>query len=424
LAFQFKNSTPLQVFILAFILTLQTYSQQRLVIDSIRIEGNKRTRTEYLERFIKSKPGGPPDSVTIGNDLRRLGNLSGVMHATACLIHEDSLLTLVYSIDERYTLLPVGDFGITEDNFLIGAGLMESNLAGRGIYVYGYYQYSSYNTVHLIFRNPYLHGSKWGTEFQLKNLPASEITTSGHKLISRYFDMSLAARYEFRLENEILLGTSYRFQSGKTINTDTPDQPVINYQERYAQTLFIKWEIRKLCYTYFYIDGWRNDLHFGMVFPYHKITNPILICFDEFRFYKRLGYKGNGAMRLLVGISGENKTVFFPFIADSYYNFRGIGYRADRGNMIGLMNLEYRLTLFENRMAGIQAVVFNDSGFLQNTDVSTSEETFNESLRSFTGLGIRLIYKKAYNAVLSIDYGINLASPWEGGWVVGWGQYF
>jgi outer membrane protein insertion porin family len=400
--------------------SLSSFSQTEHRIDSMRIEGNSKTRSEYLEHFIKSKKGDLSDNTVISDDIRRLGNLAGVMHATAHLEFSDTLLLLVFTIDERYTLLPVGDFGITEDNFRIGAGIMESNLAGRGIYLYGYYQYNTNNTVHLIFRNPYLRSSRWGMEVQLKNLPASESPQPYSRLQSRYFDLSIAARYEFRYENEILIGTSYRYQSAKTSYTDAPAERLPDYEERNAQTAFLKWEIRKLRFSYFYIEGWRNDLHMGMVFPYPDPEHPIAICFNEFRFYKRVARKGNVAMRLMAGISGENKTVFYPFIADSYYNFRGIGYRTDRGNRIGLMNLEFRQTLYDKKLAGLQAVIFNDSGILHNS----GETATSQSFRCFTGLGLRFIYKKAYTAVLSIDYGTNLLSPWEGGWVAGWGQYF
>jgi outer membrane protein assembly factor BamA len=201
---------PFCIVSLILIFGYNAHSQPCINIDSIRIEGNHRTKTEYLLHFIKSRSGQLTDSCSIAEDIRRLGNLAGVMHATAKLEKSDSLVILVYSIEERYTLLPVGDFGITDNNFRIGGGIMESNLAGRGLYVYGYYQYNPGNTVHLILRNPYLFGSRWGVEFQLKNLPTIETPGEGVRLTSNYFDVSIAARYEFRYENELLLGTSYR----------------------------------------------------------------------------------------------------------------------------------------------------------------------------------------------------------------------
>ena len=51
---------------------------------------------------------------------------------------------------------------------------MESNLLGCGLYAYGYYQYNERNTLHLIFRNPYVMGSRWGYELQYKRQPVYE----------------------------------------------------------------------------------------------------------------------------------------------------------------------------------------------------------------------------------------------------------
>jgi hypothetical protein len=43
---------------------------------------------------------------------------------------------------------------------------------------------------------------------------------------------------------------------------------------------------------------------------------------------------------------------------------------------------------------------------------------------AYSGIGIRLIHKKMYNAVLGIDYGFNMFNANYGGFVVGVGQYF
>ncbi|HMN91528.1 MAG TPA: hypothetical protein PKE68_16015, partial [Saprospiraceae bacterium] len=46
------------------------------------------------------------------------------------------------------------------------------------------------------------------------------------------------------------------------------------------------------------------------------------------------------------------------------------------------------------------------------------------NFRHFAGGGIRLIYKKAWDAILRVDYGVDLYNVQERGFVLGVGQYF
>ena len=394
------------------------------VIDRIEIEGNERTRTEYLERFIKMKAGSSVDSLLIENDLRRLRTLAGVGNVRASVFSFDTISVLRYHITERYTLLPVGDFGITEDNFWVGGGAMESNLTGRGIYVYGFYRYNGNHAFHMIYRDPYVLGSKWGSEIQIKRFPTLETTGDSIEILNLFFDVSAAVRYEFRYENDLLAGLSYREQSYRYKLASDEEIAKDPATERNSIVPFASWELSRLDYHDFYVSGWRNTMHAEMAIPVAGAEKLIFLFHEEFRFYTRLGKKGNFASRILLGFSNEDQTLFSPFIADSYYNFRGIGYRVAKGNAVGLINLEYRFTLYENKLGGIQSVIFSDTGFLAKSADLTETRMMRNTFHSFAGPGLRLIYKKAYNAVLSIDYGFNLQDLRHRGWVVGWGQYF
>lgn len=401
---------------------LQGYSQYS--IREIQFKGNSRTKSSYLNRFTTTRIGESLDSIKINNDLRKLRNLAPVMNAEALLAFSDSGLSLTYAIKERYTLLPVGDFGITKNNFWIGGGLMESNLAGKGMYIYGYYQYNSRHTMHFIFRNPYLFASKWGMELQLRNLPSIENYSSNSQILIKYFDLSLATRYEFQFENEITFGTSIRHEMADNSDLISLTEDTVIFIQRLNQVLFLKHEIQKLDFRYFYINGWKNRMYVSLQVPYNPENNSVVLVYDEFLYYTRIGLRSNLAVRILAGISNEKRKVFYPFFADSYYSFRGIGYRAFRGNAIGLLNLEYRYTCFENPIAGIQLVAFSDAGCIpQIPELSDNSNNYRPD-QIFSGIGIRFIYKKAYNAILTIDYGYDMLYWDKGGLVIGWGQYF
>lgn len=388
-------------------------------VQSVAIEGNKRSHSSYLRRFLQVQPGERFDSLTMENDLRRLRSLAGVMHATARVTTVDSGVAINYHIDERITILPVGDFGLTRENFWIGAGAMESNLAGRGIYLYGFYRYNTYHTFHTIFRIPYIRGSNWGAELQFRNLPAVETTTREQEVLNLFRELSVAAKHEFRYEHELRGGVSYREQ-GYDYTGIVSSMPDTLSDRRKSMVAFSTWDIGHLNYYDFYLGGWENTLHFETAFPIRGGTTIIWVFYNELSYYKRLGRKGNLASRFLMGGSNEEHLLYSPFVADSYYNFRGIGYRVDRGSGVGIINLEYRQTCYENAWGGIQMIIFSDSGAIRKAGIGEVSPAY----KAFAGLGLRFIYKKAYNAILSIDYGMNLREVAPGGWVIGWGQYF
>lgn len=411
-------------FYLSLIFAIPASGQEEKDIYSISISGNTKTKSSFLQRFIYTSSGDQYDSLKINNDLRRLRTLPPVMDAKIDTTHLDSGIVVEYKVAERMTIFPVGNFGITNDNFWIGVGAMESNLAGRGMYVYGFYRYNIDHTVHLIFRNQYIRGSKWGFELQTKNLPATEYIHADTAVKYQYTDISAAGKYELCFENDLFFGTSFRFRSAKYIINDEEYTENISIGLRRSVVLFLRWEFQKLDIRHFYIHGWKNNLYAETVFTFKASNKNVLLFYDELRIYGRLGEKGNLALRILAGISNEEYVVFSPFIADSYYNFRGIGYRAFKGNTIGLINLEYRQTVFENHFGGIQSVLFSDTGTLLNHGSLSYDSSKHKRVYTFGGIGVRFIFKKAYNAILSIDYGMDLQNTTSGGWVFGWGQYF
>lgn len=392
---------------------------QEPVIDRVEIAGNKRTKTSFLLRFISLGPGDTPDSIQIAEDMRTLRTLPGIRDVEARYLESDSGNTLLFDVTERYTLLPVGDFGITDERFWIGAGAMESNFLGRGIYLYGFYRYDEEHTLHTIFRHPYLGGSKYGLEFQYRQLPTREISDWANEFINHYAYGFVSGSFEPRPENSFSLGAGLRRQYVEYLDPPVTGMPLDNL-ERQSVVFHGDWDIGRLDYHDFYVEGWRNSLHIESALPFTGSEPLIWVFYDQIRYYKRFGLRGNLASRLLFGLGNEQQLLYSPFVADSYYNFRGIGYRADRGNSSAILNLEYRQTLWENHWGGIQVLVFSDGGFISRSFAENQFTTWH----LFAGPGLRLIYKNAYNAVLSIDYGLNLQDTATGGWVIGWGQYF
>ena len=91
--------------------------------------------------------------------------------------------------------------------------------------------------------------------------------------------------------------------------------------------------------------------------------------------------------------------------------------------MLGL-NLEYRRTFFENKNFGIQGVLFTDFANLRIPGQNFKWALNLPTNRIHGGGGLRLVYKKAFNSVMRIDYGVGLDGQNEHGLVLGLGQFF
>ncbi len=401
------------ILILLTFLTISVNSQVD-TISFVDFSGNKRTRSNYLLRFIDIKKGNIADSVSIAEDMRRLRTLSSVLMVTPFIIPTDSGNLLRYQIKERWTLLPVGDFGITGNSLWIGAGAMESNLFGRGIYTYLYVEYGTPYAFHFILRNPYLFGSKWGIEAISKLSNETENWEYAENGFFRKSYISVAAKYELRFEKDIYFGI--KFQQDELMNK--LEDELFKLESRQTMSGFVKLMCQKIDYRNFYLSGWKNYFLYEQQFsPDNK---SVFLIRDDF-FYFQHYRKSNLAYRLSFGISNEKKAGYLPFIADSYNNIRGSGYRMYKGNRIATLNCEYRYTIYDKRFLGIQLVAFTDIG---NIKAEINNSVIHEKNLIHAGPGLRLIFTKAYNALLSVDYGINLQDPVKSSFVLGWGQYF
>ncbi|WP_337994746.1 BamA/TamA family outer membrane protein [Polaribacter ponticola] len=136
---------------------------------------------------------------------------------------------------------------------------------------------------------------------------------------------------------------------------------------------------------------------------------------------------GNFANRLRVGLSSNEETPFAPFALDNNVNLRGVGILVDRGTGSIVYNTEYRHTVYDKKWLAIQTNVFADIGAWRNPGGKLNDFIEKDNLKIFSGLGLRFISKKIYNATFRIDYGFRVfdnKNNSNGGIVFGIGQYF
>jgi hypothetical protein len=72
----------------------------------------------------------------------------------------------------------------------------------------------------------------------------------------------------------------------------------------------------------------------------------------------------------------------------------------------------------------LQGNAFVDAGTWRNPGGSLSDFTDSKNIKVYSGVGLRFINKKIFNAIFRIDYGFGLTQGSSKGLVFGIGQYF
>ena len=418
-----------QVVVLFFSLffIINTFSQEKIVSE-LKVQGNKKLKTSFVKSISTIKSGIVLDSIIIGQDIIRLKRLPSVSNADYQIFRSnDNQYKVIYNIEENLTIIPVVNIYTTNnDEFAYRIGLYEYDLFGRNITFGGFYQKDIYSSYAINFRAPNMFGSKLGLAINYQDLTTQEpvffdASSANYKYNNESFEV--LGLYELNFKNRLELGLNfftedYKYVSGN-LSAEAP-------QELKVDKVLYKliYEYNKLDYHYYFVSGIRNQFNFQYVASRSNDLPKFLIGWNDFLYFKRIGKKGNLANRLRVGFSTNDKTPFAPFALDNNINIRGVGNTIDRGTASIVLNSEYRQTLIEKKWFVLQGNAFVDSGTWRNPGGDLSEFTDSNNIKVYSGLGIRLMHKKIFNAIFRIDYGVGLTTDTTSGLVFGIGQYF
>ena len=414
-------------FIFISLFSTVIFSQENVIAD-LKIQGNKKLKPTFIKNISNIKPAGVLDSLVIEQDMIRLKRLPSVSHAYFQVFKsQDHQYTVLYNIIENFTLIPsLNIYTTNDDEFAFRLGLNEFNLLGRNIEFGVFYQHDVYNSYAVNFRVPYLFSNKFGVAFNYQNLTTQEPvffdnTTADYKYNNESFE--ILGLYEINFKNRFELGFNYfiedyAYKSGAT-NLTVP-------QKSNAHKWLLKavYEYNNLNYFYQYISGFRSQFNFQYVTSTNNMLSDFFIGWNEFYFFKRMGERGNWANRVRIGLSKNDKTPFAAFSVDNNLNIRGVGNTIDRGTGAIVYNTEYRHTLYEKNWFIMQGNAFVDSGTWRNPGGRLSDFTKSDNIKVYSGLGLRFIHKKIYNAIFRIDLGYGLTKNATNGFVFGIGQYF
>ena len=387
-------------------------------------EGVKRTKPAYLLKFIGWEKQVPADSVSIAQAVQQIKNTRFFTDVSATFKIEKGDTTITFKCAEIHTALPIFELGATEGNKWFRVGLEDENGLGKGIRTILFYQYSDRHSFYLKQTFPFIF-KKWSLSYLLKKWSILEpIELNGEKNIYNYtnLDAEVTTRYTFDINrHDLELGVGYMNELYELPVGDMQNKMANMYRNK---RLIVKGThtLNRVNYSTFYLNGWANKVH---VYTTFSPSDKSVIGFisNETTYFKTFPSKGNFALRSRLGISTNSNVFLAPFVSDNYFNIRGIGDRIDRGTASATVNIEYRQTLWENKTFGIQAVGFSDAGTWRKSNGKLSDMVASNNMKLFAGVGGRLIYKKAFDFDIRLDYGWSIKGEGNG-LVFGLGQYF
>ncbi len=415
-------------FFLFIFFCVSTLKAQNNIVDSIYIEGNKRAKTQYLQRFIKVKKGDKLDIDLIKRDAQNLTNLPSVFDCRYKVDTTNDVCNVYYLIQESQTLIPFMNFGVSDEkssNWVL-VGLTEYNFLGRGITLEGSYQYNKKNTFQILSSIPYIGIGNIGMELNLKNWASIEplyFNDLDEQVLYDYNNNSVevAFLYHLNLKNSLRLSYSYFQEKYERITGNFPDKPLTAEEMKNKISIQYRWE--NVNYFYHLHQGWRFFANSTMVKSDGNTLGDYMQADFKLSYFHRIGDNGNLATSLTMGWANNPESPFTSFVMDNQINLRGVGDRVARGAAIASFNAEYRFDLYTNNWMAIQNVLFNDLTTIQVMDMTYEKSMNVQNYRNFSGIGFRFILKKVHSAIFRMDFGFETKEPGRNGLVIGFGQF-
>ena len=406
--------------ILLFLTAFSVYSTAQ----NVAFEGLKRTKAAYLQKFIGWDKQVPTDSARIIKALFLIRNTRFFNDVSFDIRTEGTDTLITFKCQEIHTALPLFELGASAGNKWVRLGIEDENGLGKGIRSIVFYQYNDRHSFYIKQAFPLVF-KKWGLNYLVKKWSVLEplnLDNQRNTFLYTNIDAELTTQYAFDINrHDIEFGVGYMSET-YALPMDENGNRMVNMYGFDRLILKGNHQINQLNYTSFYLNGWANKFNFLTSYdPTNKTTFGFFS--NETTYFKTLPTKANLAFRSRFGISTNNNVFLAPFILDNYYNIRSIGNKVDRGTASLALNFEYRQTLWENKLFGFQVVGFTDAGTWRTPDGVLIDMLNSKNMKVFAGIGGRFIYKKAYDAIIRLDYGYGIKGEGKG-FVFGLGQYF
>ena len=430
-SYQRKGAYPfVSIIVLVWVIACMQPVVAQPYVQSVEFRGLERTRISYLLPFMQTRAGETLLEDLIESDEQTLRNLQLFASVSSEVIIEGNEARVFFDLTERVTRIPITNFGGITNNFWFQVGVNEYNWLGNGGYFGGYYQYYDRHSFKVFQQLPQLFSERWGMSYvvgrQSTREPAYFQGGTSEFDVDRW-EVTAMVRHEILRNLNRHESLIFEFGGGylNELYDQRPGATFAYDGETHFHKYFFGAQLtyQQINYFFHFLSGFAPSISFQRVATI-DLNQTFWKGLLEMRYYKRIGQRGNPAIRIRAGVSSNDESPFVPFVLDSYLNVRGSGNRVARGTSEFTVNLEYRHTIIDRQKWAIQSVLFVDNSAWRPAGVPLMDMFLSENTVSFGGGGLRFYLQRIYNFMLRIDYGTSLTGPSSNGFVLGVGQYF
>lgn len=209
-----------------------------LMLDSIIILGNTKTKPYVVIREMETKPGDMLTSEAMSADRSRIENL-GLFNRVdiGYLPDGEGRAILVVVVHERWYLYPFPIAGIKDRDWkklYFGAGLMHQNFRGRNEKLFAAFVLGYDPAVMISYRNPMIddelnHFLEVGLAWRVVRNRSLVVRIGNENFDERHFSVGLTFGRRFSIANTAWVGLSFNlirvadYRIGRTIDADGED---------------------------------------------------------------------------------------------------------------------------------------------------------------------------------------------------------
>lgn len=365
----------------------------RIRVDAIKVDGLVRTQEFVVLRELGFKAGDSISQADLDLAVTRLWNTTIFAQVASEIVKEGDRNTLVFHIEDRWTLNPLFAFGSGGSAVFVRAGLSENNLFGRFLEADAQYQnFDGFHGGQIILRDPRLFDRRIDLLIQAERLVRprqgfSDQRTQAIAEIGHLFDQD-RLRVGLRMT-----GYLDRF-------LDPLDSPKYFPQETNSLELQPSFRIGRVDLVRLRYTGASLELRPSLGFTDSDVKKKYVGITAEALGYVMFGTRWNLAARIR-GADITKVPEHMQIYAGGLDLLRGFPDNYVRTNAMLLANVELRFVAFDSTWIALQPTAFVDA-------VAARSPTGDPGSALAVGGGLRVLVPKFVGTGLRVDVAVPL----------------
>lgn len=396
---------------------------QIYIVKLVKYEGLRETRERFIDQFCQGDVNEPLDSSKIKKNVQFLKTLPSFANVEYSILFLGNECEITYLFEENITRIPGLAIWQSIDAISIRPSITENNFMGRNMSIGGFYQYNLFHSFYLGFKAPFLFNKSTGIEINAQKIATLEpLYIEKESAIYKYqvSNFELLLIKSFALKHTFKSGVSFFNETYDIHRKETTTNDFANGVNLDKYNIKFDYQFNNIKWHYYLPTGVYN--YFGAQnVKTIGFTGNTIAFYNSLSAFKSIKQKNTVATRLITGFTTNVPSPFAPFNIDNNLNLRGVGNIIERASALLVINSEYRRTIFRKKQLVIQSNMFMDVGTWQRFGQTSFFR--NDDSNLLMGLGIRVLHKRIFNAIVRVDYGKSILDK-SGGFVFGIGQYF